>query len=387
MAYIWWNRVQWDSLYHETYTYSPQGRLLNNRHDDYYTNQGLLPHYNHVYTYDTGGRMLDHIQQIWSSGAYQNQLRESWTYDVMGRDSLTFDYQWVGTPFGFAWDTLSGSRIIYTWTGTGEVATEEYSTWTTTSSGSYWTDYSRVEYSYSPAMEWDTVTTYSYMFGNWSASYRKMDMVWHDFPQRQCAAYILQLPSGGWSDYQRVTCAFNGRDSDCTTETWTSAWDSSSREFRTFDSIGHPTKVENQIRQGNQWSVQSGAVYLYTYDSLGRVVQKIDQDWDPVMGYLNDFKYVYSTFAVGMEEVADQLTLRAYPNPFADHLKFSLETKPGPVTISLYDLAGRLRLQCQLAYTGSEIDLPISDQLEQGAYIYHVLSREGAVRGRVVLQR
>jgi hypothetical protein len=390
MAYIWWNRIQWDSLWQETYTYSVGGLLMEARRDVFVTGQGLEPLYNYVYAYDGLGRKTDKIQQIWNGTGYDNQVRESWTYDSRGADSLLFQYQWVFTPFGYAWDTMGGSRFVHIYTPTGDVATQEHSIWTPTTSGSYWENFSKTEYSFSPALEWDTVVFYNNASGNWAAHSRWVDLAWHDYTQRQAASYIVQTSSGGWTDLQRITCSYNGLDSDCIFEGYSGAWDTTGREYRLYDAGSHLTKREKWQRQNNLWSVENGDVHLYTYDSLGRHIETVDQYWDPTVGYLNANRYVYGSFFVGLENaVMLSLDARVYPNPLAagDRLHIVLETRPGPVTFTLHDLQGRLRLQCQAAYTGAEIEVPISQTLEQGQYIYEIRTREGRAQGKVMLQR
>jgi hypothetical protein len=388
-AYIWRNHVRWDSIWQETYTYSPSGLVVETIHDDVFFNPGFAPHYKYLYEYDAQDRKKNWTQKTWGSGTYTNDQRKEWFYSHTGHDSVEYTFQWVSTPFGFDWDTLSGSRTLRTALPNGDILSEEFESWTPTTSGSYWNPQNKVAYHYSQTAEWDTVTYFQAQNGNWLPNGRRVAMNWFDFSQNQCASYVTQLPNGGWSDVQRTTCTFNGLDSDCFTENYSGNWDTLLRQRLLFDSDGRATRVENQIRQANIWSITDARTFDYTLDSLGHVVEMIQQEWDLQFGFQNNLKYVYPSWLVGFAENSQaEMGVTIYPVPATDVCKFRLEGKTGGlVHIELYDLHGRLRVERIRPFTSNEIQLPLSEQLEGGTYLYRITTNAGSARGKIIILR
>ena len=59
----------------------------------------------------------------------------------------------------------------------------------------------------------------------------------------------------------------------------------------------------------------------------------------------------------------------------------------GPVQIALYDLKGTLRVLTQSgSVSGKEVTIPISDFLENGTYVYQIMTKAGRASGKVVVQ-
>ncbi len=388
-AYLWRNRVRWDSIWQETYTYSPSGLVLEILHDDVLINPGFTPHFKYLYEYDAQEREIRWTQKIWGSGTYTNDQRKEWFYAQTSNDSVEYTFQWVSTPFGFAWDTLSGSRTLRTTLPNGAVLSEEFESWTPTTSGSYWNPQNKVAYHYSQAEEWDTVTYFQAQNGNWLPNGRRVAMNWHNFSQNQCASYVTQLPNGGWSDVQRTTCTFNGLDSDCFTENYSGNWDTLLRQQLLFDADGRAIRIENQMRQANIWSITDARTYDYSLDSLGHVTQMIQRDWDIQFGFQNTLKYVYPSWLVGFAEISQaEMGVTVYPVPATDVCNFRLEGKTGGlVRIELYDLMGRLRVESIRPYSSNEIKLLLSEQLEGGTYTYQISTNAGSARGKIIILR
>jgi hypothetical protein len=387
MAYVWWNRLTWDSLWLETYTYSPAGLLIETIHREHYPFQGMQPRYKYLFTYDGLDRRNSMIQQIWGSGTYTNLHRSNFYYDRNGRDSVTYNFQWAQTVSGYDWDTVQGVRNVHTYTPTLDITATEISDWTETTSGSYWKDQSKNEYHFSVQGEWDTVTYYHSQSGSWVVDGRWADISWHDYSQDQIATYTTQLPNGGWTNIKRMGCTYNGKDSDCLTETYTTGWDSSLIQYVRYDTAAHLVLNETWTRQSNQWEVQEGQRYNYLYDSQGHTLEMYDEVWDLIDGYVASQKYVYNgLFVATTPQVVASTEIHAFPNPATNELRFAMTgIENGPVIVSLYDMQGHLRLQCRSAYTGSEIKVPLSPLLEAGPYIYQVASKSHQAHGKVIL--
>ncbi|MEY3444205.1 MAG: Secretion system C-terminal sorting domain [Bacteroidota bacterium] len=389
IAYWWYNQSRWDSIWSETYVYSGDGMLTEVIHEEPQPNLGFQPHSRNLYAYDSAGREVSHIQQDWGSGTYTNAQRQLRYYDQSGKDSLEFQFFWANTVSGMDWDTISGILTLRTFLPNGDISSEEFSSWTTITSGSYWAPQNKTEYSYSSMLEWDTVTYFQYLNGNWLANGRKVDIVWNNFSLGQSAAFVTQLPNGGWSDVQRTTCSYNGLNSDCYTESYISFWDTVSRQQAFFDTDDELIHTEESQLQGNFWTVTNGRYYDYLRDSSGRTQQLVQREWDPQDGYVNAMKYVYSDWFVSVTDAESQdFHLTAYPNPAAEYCNFRLaDGMVGPVMIELFDLNGHCRLRNLRSGSFSEIQVLMPESLENGNYIYRVTSKSGVADGKIQLRR
>jgi hypothetical protein len=103
---------------------------------------------------------------------------------------------------------------------------------------------------------------------------------------------------------------------------------------------------------------------------------------------VNIGKYVYgSFFTYAADAEVQHIQVSAYPNPCTDHLHFGFDSPPKkPVHIALYDLQGCLRMQTTMHSEVKEFAVPISESLENGAYVYRITTAQGHASGKVVVQ-
>ncbi|MDX1741606.1 MAG: S8 family serine peptidase, partial [Rhodothermales bacterium] len=98
---------------------------------------------------------------------------------------------------------------------------------------------------------------------------------------------------------------------------------------------------------------------------------------------------VASAIAVSVEDEKPNADFRlsTYPNPFRDHLTFTIDVSvPGPVSVTIYDLLGRevaRPFESPLS-TGDHVVVWNEPGLASGVYVYVAETAEGVRSGRVV---
>ncbi len=385
-AFVWWNRLEWDSLWQETYTYSPQGQVIAVLHDAFASGV-FIPFERQAIAYSNSGYLSERVTQRWVTGMWTNAVRETWATDAQGNDTLRIAYSWRQIQGQFGWDTTSGDHSIIAYDGSGQITNSETSYWVAGFPRGHWERLSRSEYFFDGLGQWDSLIVSSPSGNAWVPSNRLVQVQWHDYALGQRSGYRTQYYQGSWIDAQRVSCVYQGLGSNCVSESYTNnAWDTTYRESRDFDVEEHLTQWERQEFNNGNWLISNGGKHFYTYNGIGQTEQVIDQSWDPTIGYLNAQKRIYDSFFVSATtpQVSDW-AVTAFPNPVTDVLHIQSRTRE-QVCIKVLDMQGRMRMQATRLFAG-ECTIPISDLLPNGTYFYQVSSKTGQAQGKFILLR
>ena len=388
-ALIWQNHVQWDSLWHEQYTYHPNGSLSATQHDDFGGTQGFLPTSLFSFTYDGDGKVTSETVKRWVTGAYVNQSLEQWFYDHAGRDSLYHLFQWTNTPFGWAWDTLVGSRWSYSTAGDWEVV-DQYS-WTSGTSGGVWNLQARTSSHWNQVQEHDTVVFYSAFTGSLSPLFRYIDIVWEDFAADRASSYREQNYGFPWRDSKLWTNVYNGFDRTTYTQEYNSGWDSSRIEYWTYDADSLLLLHEQYQPTGidSAWAIAIGERQTHIKDSMGHLKQTLLEEYNLLAGYTNAMKYVYADFITARAEPNISLqNLAVYPNPANSEVNLKVDgAVSGALEFRLYDMNGRLRLASRAMVSPAELSFSLDPGMESGMYRYVVNTKSGTTSGNLMITR
>ncbi len=370
----------WDTISQTTLSYDGNGYLVEEVTSNYLGN-AWIPSFRALYVHDVNGRYIDERYFDWNGASWDSTIRYVSAYDAVGRPNLFLIIQWNGT----AWDTINGTRSVYTYRNVDQVESRVKSRWQTLQST--WTLIDSTWYSYDAANEWDTVTTYSYAGPGWTVSNRTVGYTWYDFSKRLPYTGRYQTYGTGWTDYTRYRAIYGANDSQTFVYHTYNApnWDSTGKEVFVYDAQEHLIDYQYYDWIG-AWEQSDGQLNHYTYDGTGQTLELVREQFD---GYLYRFdrRFVYANFLVGIAiPTLPAIKVRAFPNPVADHLQFSVEqSKPGPVSIQLYDLQGRLRAETLVQHADGVIDFPIPVQLPSGSYSYRLITREGSATGKVMV--
>lgn len=387
-ALIWQTQLQWDSLWQEHYTYLPDGSVLETMHDDFGTHS-FIPTSWFINTYDSEGRISTETVKTWSGGTYENQTLEQWLYDQEDRDSLYFLFQWVNTPFGWAWDTLVGAKWAYSSAG-GWDNTDQYG-WILGTSGGYWSHQARSASHYTPAQEIDSVVFYSTFSGSLSPLFRYIDIVWDDFEADRVSSYREQLYGIPWRDSKLWSNVFIGNDRTTYMQEYNNGWDSARIELWTYDADSLPLLHEMYQPTGldSAWILYSGERYTHTKDSAGNLTQTLMEEFNQLAGYTNAMRYIYGDHITARAEPAlATIGLSLYPNPASTEVNLQLHSpETGAMEFKLYDMNGRMRLASKTANARGELNFMLDPSMASGMYRYLVTTHRGSATGNLMITR
>lgn len=388
-ALVWQNLFEWDSLWQEQYTYHLNGWLAGTRHDDFggFT---FLPTTAYTLTYDSQGRTTSETVQRWTSGTYINENLEQWFYDSDGRDSLYHQFQWTNTPFGWAWDTILGSRWAYTQAAGWDQA-DQYG-WASGPSGGAWTLQARTSSHLNALQEHDTIVYSAAFFGALAPLYRYIDIVWDDFAARRPLRYREQNYGIPWRDSKLWSFDYNGTDRTIYTQDYLgNDWDSTRIETYTYDAdtllllheLQHPGGLDSA------WTILSGERYTHTKDSLGHLLETHMEEFNQLVGYNNAMRYLYADFFTARPEpVASLDGIDLYPNPASSVVNIRLgAATPGPLLFQVFDMHGRLRLASKAAITQQPMSYQVPAGMEAGMYRYLLSTPAGTATGNLMIAR
>jgi hypothetical protein len=376
------NTMVWDTASLDSMAYFPNGDRAF-KQNWFYNAAQYNPVDRVTYEYDLLGRLVRAITLVWSGASWDSTDIALTAYDPVGNFKSKFVLHWNGV----GWDTTSGYRYLNTYNASNQLI--ERHTAYYDFPNNIWYDNGLERYHRTALGEWDTLTYLYYGTNDWLPMARYTDVVWHDFEDTLFAQFKYQeYDSGAWADRTKGTITYGPNDSYVARYLdFTTTWDSAYMEVVSNDAEGHEI-----LREGSEWAngwVQvHGRRYHYTYDSQLRTEEVWDELWNQG-SYQRHRRMVYASFfAVGVP-AAQALAgdLHAWPNPVQDVLHLAVPTSTGAVTVSLHDLQGRLRQQWQRGGGSEQLDLQLDPALPAGTYLYSVVGRAGAARGKVVVQR
>ncbi len=106
--FYWDGTTNWIAAHNEYRAYNNHGDVLTEISVDANsgdTTSGI------VNTYDTQGRLVESLNQIWNNGAWENSSKTNIEYDEMGNQTIMLDYIWDGGT----WMADYGYKYEYTY--------------------------------------------------------------------------------------------------------------------------------------------------------------------------------------------------------------------------------------------------------------------------------
>jgi Secretion system C-terminal sorting domain len=380
-----WNdsMAAWDSTRRKTYTYSPAGLLLE-AVGDVYTSNAFQRSYRETLSYNVQGWLTDYLSKYWDGSTWVNQSRNEYDYDAFGNSSYDFYFSWNGTT----WDSTYGRRSTFSYVFTDKIGKETVEYWDP--QNPIWVLSDRSDYHWPNAQAWDSLTYFEYT-GTWEPSGRIAVFGWHNFAAELPDSALIQSYSvNGWVDDESMHVTYGLHDSYdwIYYSRFVNIWIPYSREVTQRDSKDHDVLNEGFEWNGG-WDQNYGYTNDYLYDGQGRTMEIVHDAWD-LGSYSHSQREVFPSFFTGSTDaIAPRVGVTAFPNPCTDRLNFNVELRQnGPVQIALYDLQGRVRVQtASPRLVDSQVEMPISEVLENGTYLYRVSTKEGVASGKVVVQR
>jgi hypothetical protein len=381
-----WNNSlnQWDSTYRASFTYNPNGKVVESIYE-YYNVNYFEPFSKTIYRYNALGQNDTTYYYSWN-GSWDYQDRRDMDFDAQGNPTLVMGYSWNVSQ----WDSAWGYRTTYNYVFGNRISYQLDEDW---NAGIGWENWALTTAHFPDPSGWDSLAfAYWDMGGDWVWTERFVDATWHDFSKSiMLSGTLQQYDSITWANVLRFECTVSQYDSQLYLfDKWNGvSWDDSTDKIvRLMDSLDHMVVDDYYVRTTN-WEVTDGYHYQYTYDTQGHTMEWVEEVFN-LPNYEPNYKRMFFDFFTKRDDPQFPLpSFTAYPNPCADRLNFTWEKQgaAGPVEIKLLDLHGRMRMQTVAPAAGEEVSLPISEQLENGIYVYQVRTRAGVATGKVVVQR
>jgi hypothetical protein len=404
----------WKLTKGKTYTYNALGQLTEAQTDNNVANV-LQPSMKYRYNYNGQWHIVRRLAYQWDSGSWQLAYRAIWNVDSHGNiTSLT------GDQFSVTWHTVYADSTSYTYTLGDKIASKLFQR-KNLNTGQY-ENAIRETYAYSP----DSLVV-EYVYGWWSGSqwdnrreeylydnngvllktteYLGQDSVWQKHKEYRWISWHDQsrmLPLFYEEDQfipdsilpinqTRHRLIYGPNDSRVNYDERfiQQQWDSTSYWTLDRDPQQHVTQFEYYYKTPD-WEFIAGQRSHFTYDSNLKVTEE-RHEIRPFQhpSYVGTYRKTYGNFLLLSESAPFTVSPQAkvYPNPCSDRLKIEWDATTLPLEICLYDLQGRLRAAsiCPNAANGV-VEVPISETLENGCYLFRVRSAENESTGKIIVQ-
>jgi hypothetical protein len=414
LEYRWDSTIgTWRLIKGRTYTYDSQGKVVERRSDDYLNGQPS-PFLKHIYSYDAQGRLARRSTYYWSSGAWLLSNRVSQRLDAHGNRTSQLGQQ----LFSSTWDTVYADSTRYTYVLGNRIASKEFSLWDDNTrqlanqsletwtydtdslelthirshwAASQWNKEMKEEQIYSVGGVKLQTNFYNGFQNHWNIWQTYRWLGWHDQHRILPTAYELDEYSADsiptlqhqsranlqYGQYDSRTALIEAYDGQQWTPaiTWSQVRDAMnhSTDFRLFFYNGIDTIFVVSVRDH------------YTYDAQQHVIEEVHEQasMDSTV-YLQLSRLEHGNFFItAIDAQAALPPLKAFPIPCNHEMKLALPMMPmEPVSIEIYDLSGKLRLQSINPAT-QEVTIPISEALENGCYIYRLRCGEYIAQGKL----
>lgn len=382
-GFAWVDSTGWDSTEMSTFTYFINGNVQEELKSQYVSNAFALTE-RRTYAYTPDGKLED----LWvfqrNGIVWDSSIHDHYIYDTLGNQTIFLERIWNGNY----WDIVAGERSDYTYRNIDQF--ESKVGWQWQQSGQLWLLVDSIHYNYNLANVRTSDVHFGYSGVGWAPSFQWIDYQWHNFNRLEPSYGLRQRFNAGWEDEQRFHATFGNFGSvEAVYESYVSSvWDTSYKVVATYDAQDHVTVNEYYAWQSG-WQLALGQSNAYTYDSLGNTLERIQQSYNGT-GYVNEIRYVYGSFFVGAADpILPNFAVQVYPNPMVEELHFDLNlTKSTAVQVQLWDMQGRLWMQSSAhLQAGSELVMPIAASLQNGTYIYRIITAQGQASGKVILAR
>ncbi|MBP6977162.1 MAG: T9SS type A sorting domain-containing protein [Bacteroidales bacterium] len=327
-----------------------------------------------TYTYDGTGRIIGMFGETNETGTWENAMNYTIAYDSHGNLSEMIINVWTGE----AWMMMFGSQMAYTYTNEGWVSS-----------------LTSKNYDFMNGWQWDekdiftldgngypTQILFQNYQGAWADSSRYIEIDWHQYIPEvgygEFEYFVEELWNGSaWITNIRESTVYDGTGGYVMTrQEYQDGWVNLFRETLTVQN-DRPTLYKYEDWIDGAWLQSDGEKYLYTF-SGDNLTEEIIQTWDSgILNYVNWSKYVYSDFfyTTGQEELFNELTFLAYPNPVTSEITIQLKGDASADSqVEIMNLTGQVVFSGQMDLRSSK---PVSigvGALPDGLYIIQVSS-------------
>ncbi len=375
-----WNNSAWENQLRETFTFSAQG-LTNSLYEEWDGN-AWIGSYRRFFTLDASGNQLVVQRDNWSGGNWLGIEKITYTYNASNQVLVATYQDFVGGN----WQNDNRNTNTYDINGNRIGTTSE--AWNTGTST--WEFYGRRVLTYTAANLLQIETYQNYVGGNWVDNYRTTKSY---NAQNYILESILENYSNGtWQNSQKTTYTPNtaGLDTETLVYNWSSGnWFEISRNRRTYNASGNLLTDLTSYYSNGTWN--DGYNSVYTYNSDNNLFTLLYQE-DFGNGLQNVYRrlYYYETYEDGTNGITTipTLTSTVLPNPFTINVAIQVNaTTNGNHTFEVYNMAGqRVHTESRHLTPGQQTIVWEGSDVPKGVYFYKINSASGVASGKLVKQ-
>jgi hypothetical protein len=372
-GYDWVLNAWVDASYMET-VYFPDGQP---HIDTYFDVTTSLPTERSTYTYDGPGRVTEVLTESYETGAWENSMKLTVSYDAHGNlYEMMYSY-WTGS----GWWIIGGMRYNYSYTPQNYVSALMTQTYDFMSG---WLNYQNEIYTLA-GNGYPTEALFQKPERGWADSARYINIEWHEyFPQSGYGLstyYEEELWDGSqWNMNLRESTVYDDDGGWVMTEqVYSGGWVNSIRETMLINN-GLPLNYKYEQWVEGSWVLLTGEMFLYTF-SGENLVEEIIQVFDPEMlAYINNTKSVFSDFfyVTGQNEMTEESIFQLYPNPVTDELNILMKQETGTMwNLEILNVNGQHVISEALDFDSFKVKTVSMNSLPDGIYLLRLKSGQG----------
>ncbi|MFH0733482.1 MAG: T9SS type A sorting domain-containing protein [bacterium] len=291
-----WQNLHWVNLFRSTYTYDPQGHLFSAYYEKWFTDIWVMGEF-YTYTYDERGNLISRLLQGYQNNEFVNIQRYSYTFDE------------------------NNNKL-----------SEERANW----SNGDWEDYYHVQYTYDAQGVLLMDLTQEYLNSQWRNSYQ------HTYTfglQGNMLTDIWQMwVNENWTNYANIQYTYDFQG-NLLTEIWkkwqNNLWVNNILSNYTYEN-NNVIKAEGYVWYNNNWA-SSPVTFDFYYNNNRDVYTSSHSSKSCTIDYIQ--------FTEVSEEINNQPTfelMQNYPNPFNPETKIRYNVKNNDfVSLRIYDILGK----------------------------------------------
>jgi hypothetical protein len=273
------------------------------------------------YSYNPDKNLAGILNQSWNAagGAWQNQLRNTYTYDAGGTQPASYTIEkWNNTSATWA----GTDKFYYTYDAAGNTEVRLYQTWNTGTSS--WDNIYKDSTEYTPVNK-----PYYNMYQTWDAASGTWMPLTNTVYTYSSANYLLQqryqrwdIPTGGWMNNVNYLYTYSsGKVAQATVQLWNDSnvvWDNYTRTLNSYDGAGNQVNSLNQgwSRTAKNWD--DNDQLTRTFDGAGMPLSQVSSFWNTTTHAWDSLvrhRYNHNTYKQLTADISDVWNMAGYWAP------------------------------------------------------------------------
>ena len=340
----------WEWLYDSVHSYS-------------YTSGAYQNYLKDVQTFDINNNVTLFVDQWWDVTTpipyWRNEINTIYLYDAMNNPVIIKSQSW--NPTTSTWD--STYRYTNTYDGANNLLTNTREIWDASSSA--WVNEFRYTYTYDGAN--NLLTELEEQWNNTSWENHNKTVYTYDAANNRITELLQYWGAGSWANNYYVS---------------------------NYNFVNH--QPQTKIDQAWNWS---SSVFVnttkenYTYNSYSQPTYNYVQHWNPDSSTWSAisgdyaYRYYYETYITGTQNLNNSIAgISVYPVPAKDEVFIDITwTKPQAFTVAMMDIQGRMYTSYHVLACAQYRDKMTLNNIPAGNYIVKISGTSGEIIKKVTI--